>query len=235
MSTHPYFEKFKILEAKLRKISHGVDRNNFYEVLDKAEKINYLIKIKRSVLLDLNALRNIFAHADREKYIAEVNQFAFEELDKIINSLENPPTVGKVFKKDVYYVDTNEIVEIVIRKMQENIYTHVPVYKDDKYIGTFSETTLLTWLIHNLNKGHADFYKPQIKYVNPEYLNNSTNMVKFIPADKSIFEIHEMFDRAISVHARLGALLITEDGTKNKFPIGIITAWDLPIIDGYIR
>ncbi|MBI4225855.1 CBS domain-containing protein, partial [Candidatus Roizmanbacteria bacterium] len=196
--------------------------------------INYIVKTKRSILLDLYALRNVFAHADREKYIAEVKQIAFKEIENIIQLLDKPPTVGEVFRKKVYYVNLDEIVEIVVKEMKDKIYTHVPIYHEGKFWGVFSETTLLSWLVDNINEGQAQFYKKQVKDVNKKYLFNDTNIVDFIPTNKSIFEIPELFNKAITKNKRLGALLITEDGRKDSSPIGIITAWDLPVIDRYI-
>lgn len=235
MISHPFIEKFKLLEKKMRDIGRSSDREPFWEVLNSVEKVNYLIKSKKDILQDLNALRNIFVHSDREKYIAEVNDIAYNELANIIKLLDTPPVVGQVFNKDVYWVNTDEILEKVIHKMQESIYTHVPVYKDGKYWGVFSETSLLNWLVENINEGKADFYKPQMINVKREYLHCASNIVKFIPVSKSIFDIPEMFNLAISKNQRLGAIIITEKGTKEELPKGIITAWDIPLIDDYIK
>src|SRR3989344_1409209 len=226
MNHQAFFTQFKTLETKLRRIAKSTDIESFYNILDKA---------KRSVLLDLHALRNVFAHSDRDRYIATVNQIAFKEIENIVKLLDNPPTVEEVFKKEIYRVNLDEIIDIVIRKMKEKIYTHVPIYDNDKFYGVFTETTLLDWLIDNINEGRAQFYKRQIKDVNRKYLFNDTNIVKFIPANKSIFEIPELFNKAISNNKRLGALLITKTGKKDSKPIGIITAWDLPLIDKYIN
>src|SRR6266446_6487152 len=145
-----YLRDFKRLETKLRDIASANDNSPFYQVLDKVERINYLIKAKRSLILDLYALRNVFAHADREKYIAEVNQFAFDEIEKIIYLLDTPPKVGTVFENNVYWVTPDEITEIVLQKMKLNIFTHVPIYETNKFYGTFSESTLLSWLVENI-------------------------------------------------------------------------------------
>lgn len=235
MTSHPFIVKFKLLESKLRHLGRSSDQESFWEVLNSVEKVNYLIKVKKDILQDLNALRNIFVHSDREKYIAEVNDIAYKELENIMKLLDSPPVVGQVFNKDVYWVKTDEILENVIHKMHEEIYTHVPVYKDETFWGVFSETSLLNWLVQNINDGKADFYKPQMINVKREYLHCNTNIVKFIPMSKSVFDIPEMFNLAISKNQRLGAIFITERGTKNEYPKGIITAWDLPLIDDYIK
>jgi len=236
--SHKYLRKFKELETWLKKIS-GVssDATQFKDILDKAKQNSPLIKYKEWLIWDLYALRNVFAHADREKYIAEVNQAAYEMIDGLVNLISNPPTVGEKFKKEVYWVSEDEITEVVIKKMRENLYTHVPVYKESRdgyrFIGVFSESAVFYWLADNIQKGKADFYKQQIKNVNSKYLNDPNDLYKFVPPDKDIFEIYDEFKSAIGKKKRLGAIFITPSGIKDNLPLGIITAWDLPEIERY--
>lgn len=230
-----YLKEFKRLETKLRLISRTGDGERFYSILDKVERDNYLIKAKRNLILDFYALRNVFAHAERDKYIAEIKEFAFQELQKIIKLLENPPTVGVVFKTEVYTTTPKEITEVVLRKMSENLYTHVPIYQNGKFYGTLSESTLLSWLVDNIKEGKAQFYKRLIGDIRKEYLFNENDKVDFISETKSIFEVQAMFEEAIRRVQRLGALIITKSGKKDEKPIGIITAWDLPRIDQFIE
>lgn len=230
-----YLKEFKRLETKLRLISRTGDGERFYSILDKVERDNYLIKAKRNLILDFYALRNVFAHAERDKYIAEIKEFAFQELQKILKLLENPPTVGVVFKTEVYTTTPKEITEVVLRKMSENLYTHVPIYQNGKFYGTLSESTLLAWLVDNIKEGKAQFYKRLVGDIKKEYLFNENDKVNFISETKSIFEVQAMFEEAIRKSQRLGALIITKSGKKDEKPIGIITAWDLPRIDQFIE
>jgi len=230
-----FIQEFKRLESKLRAISRAGDNDRFYDILDKVEKNNYLIKTKRSLLLDLYALRNVFAHADRDKYIAEIKDIAFEEIKKITKLLSNPPTVAEVFQAEVFTASPNEITEVVLREMNDKLYTHVPIYQNGKFYGTLSESTLLSWLLDNIKEGRAQFYKRLIKDIKREYLFNENDIVDFISGTTSIFEVQAMFEEAIEKGRRLGALVITKSGKKDELPIGIITAWDLPRIDQYIE
>ncbi len=234
-----YFKEFKKLETRLRKIAGLGDTTPFSEILRQAASKFFLIKEKESIIIQLQHLRNIIAHADGIKYITTVSNLAFEELEKIICLLENPPTVKEIFRTDVYKVNVDEIAENVILTMQEKTYTHVPVYKNGKFWGVFSESTLLEWLVENIveniKEENAQFYKLQIKDIKREYLHSSFNKTEFIEANESIFEVQKKFDEAIKKRERLGALLITETGKRDELPIGIITAWDLPRIDEYIK
>lgn len=235
MNTQAYLDRFKVLEKKLQTIAGISDKGKFFDLVDIVEKYNYLIHSKKDVLKDLSALRNLFSHSDREKYIAEVNQLAFDEIDNLILLLENPPTVGKLFTKDVYSVTTTDSIKIVISDMNKNIYTHVPVYRNSSFLGIFSESTIVSWLSEMSDNGIFDINKYLIGDVNRKYLNNTTNIVQFISEDSDIFKIPMMFSQAINKKSRLGALIITKTGKRDEPPVGIITAWDLPIIDDYIK
>ena len=117
-------------------------------------------------------------------------------------------------------------------------------------IDIYAEINKCVGYLSEILKNHPmDFYRYvsslDSKYSEPDKKTHDThsmkqvkhliNIVKFIPANKSIFEIPELFNKAISNNKRLGALLITKTGKKDSKPIGIITAWDLPLIDKYIN
>ncbi len=236
---HPYISKWKNFETELKKISGVVsDATQFKDILDKAKQNSPLIKYKEGLIWDLYGLRNVFAHADREKYIAEVNKLAHEEIDGLIEMISNPPTVGQKFKKEVYWALEDEITEVVIKAMRKNLYTHVPVYKKNQngheFTGVFSESTILYWLADNIQEGKADFYKQQMKDINPKYLNDPNDLYKFVSPDKDIFTVYDEFKKAIGGKKRLGAIFVTPSGKKNELPVGIITAWDLPEIESIL-
>jgi CBS domain-containing protein len=231
-----YLKEFKKLEKKLRGVS-GVTSDNahFDEIIKKAKQNNPIVEFKEGIIRDLYALRNVFAHKDRERYIAEVNELAFDSLGEIIKLLENPPKVGKVFEKEVYSVTTEEITEVVLRNMKENLYTHVPVYENEGFVGVFSETTIFDWLIDNIERGRADFYKQTLEQVNRKYLNSPNNLYKFVSAELDIFSARKIFEDTIWDGKRMGVIFITKGGKKDEKPTGIITAWDLPKIKEFLK
>jgi len=235
-----YLEKFKNLEAHLKRTS-GVssDRTQFKDMLDKARQKSPVIKYKEGLIWDLYGLRNVFAHADREKYIAEINHFAYEAIDNLVELISNPPTVGEKFQKEVYWVSENEITEVVIQEMREKLYTHVPVYRkieeNYKFIGVFSESSVFCWLADNIREGRADFYKKQMKNINPKYLNDPNDLYKFIASNKNIFEAYDDFKVAVGKGKRLGVIFITPSSKRDEIPTGIITAWDLPEVEKYFN
>jgi predicted transcriptional regulator len=233
--TQQYLTEFKKLEAGLRRIAHAGDNIEFREVLVRAKKLNPFIVSKENLIWDLYGLRNVIAHSDREKYIAEINQLAFDSIAKLIKLIEKPPLAGDVFKKEVYVADMNSETEDVIKEMRTKLYTHVPIYRDKDFIGILSEATIFNWLVDNIKEGMANFRKLKLSDINPKYLNNPNEQCKFIRENVSIFYVLKMFEEAIDKKKRLGAVFITRSGTKNEKPVGVITAWDLPKIKEFLK
>jgi len=234
-SKHKYLEAFKRVEKALRRVACvSADTTQYKDILDKAKQNNPAVAHFEGLLWDLYGLRNVFAHADRDKYIAEINSLAFEKVSEILKILAKPPRATDLFKADVLCATTEDIAETVLRQMNEKLYTHVPVYHDSKFIGVLSETTILEWLVENIKEGRVQFYKRKIADINRKYLNSDRNMHKFVSADTSVFEIQRMFDDSIRRGKRLGVIFITESGKKDEHPIGIVTAWDLPKINDFL-
>jgi CBS domain-containing protein len=231
-----YLKEFKKLETELKRIANASsDVSRFGEILTKAKSKNPVVQFKEGIIWDLYGLRNVLAHADRDKYIAEVNELAFNTIKELLKLLEHPPIVGDIFKTKVYTTGVEDITEVVVKTMQRELYTHVPVYSGRKFVGVLSETTILDWLVENIKEGKAQFYKQKVGQINPKYLHPFTNRHKFISPRVSIFEVIKMFEDAVSKRERLGVIFITSSGRENEEPVGIITAWDLPKIKEYLK
>jgi len=211
------------------------DSTRFSDILIKAKALNPLIEYKEGIIHDLYGLRNVLSHGDRDKYIAEINQIAIDELEKIIKLIEKPPLVRDIFKTDVYTVTLDDTTSSVIFKMKKKLYTHIPVYDDIKCVGVLSESSVFEWLVDNISSGTAKFEKIRLSNFDRKYLHPRTSQYKFIKASTSIFDAYKMFQVAVSGGKRLGAVFITESGVDNEQPIGIITAWDLPKVKNYFE
>jgi CBS domain-containing protein len=223
---------FKQLETRLKGIA-GVssDATQFKDIIDKAKKNNPYVEYKEDIIWDMYGLRNVFSHCDRDKYIAEVNNLAFEELNTIIKNIENPPKAGDVFKTEMFTATLDDDVYPVLKKMKEEIYTHVPIYDfEHQFIGILNESTVLNWLVANLVDGKANFSKKQLSDFDRNFLHTDENKCEFITKDLDVFSVQKMFDKYMLSGQRLGCVVITSSGDKSEDPLGIITAWDLPEI-----
>ena len=115
----------------------------------------------------------------------------------------------------------------VMKEMDRNIYTHVPVIEDEKMIGIFSENTLLSYLAES---GEAivtkDMKVGELKDFLPLDSHTGESFV-FIPRNAPLGDIYKIFNDAIQTKQRIGMVFITHSGKSDEKLLGIITAWDL--------
>lgn len=115
----------------------------------------------------------------------------------------------------------------VMETMSKNTFTHIPIIKDNKMIGVFSENTLLSYLV---DAGEAivtdDMTINDIRHFLPLSAQRGESFA-FLPRKATLNQVYKIFYDAIKIHKRIGMVFITEHGKEDEKLLGIITAWDL--------
>lgn len=227
--TTTFIREFQRLENLLKQATSSSDKTEFYTALKRAADKNVYINKNYHLMEDLYALRNVFSHRERGKYIAKISDFVIRELELLINSLKNPPTVISKFKVEVYKATINDDIPLVMRIMSDKTYTHVPVWDNNKFVGVFSYTSFFEWLADRQRNENTEitFTKKIMGDINQKYLNSPCVNYQFIKEAYNLYEIPPMFDKATKQKKRLDCLLITQNGIKGEPLTGIITSWDL--------
>ena len=184
-----------------------------------------------SELKSLARLRNAIIHnmyPDRAETIAEPHEYVVKRYQEIINSLLEPPKALSiaVLKKDIYVTTLEDNATRVMKAMNENRYTHVPVMDNGKMFGIFSENTVFTYIAEKSTcirenpriKDFADFI-PLEKHKSEHFI--------FKDRDSLICDIEELFHRELEGHRRLAVVYITENGRSDEELLGMITSWDI--------
>lgn len=201
-------------------------------LIQQVASTNPTVAKNQNVMRAVAQLRNSLVH-NPVSIVADPIAMPHEGLVKryreIRDSLLNPRTALSIaVPASKIYTSTLEAnLAEVMKVMDKNIFTHVPIIKEDKMVGVFSENSLLSYLAENgeaiITKDMtiADFYK---------YLPLSSHRgeaFEFLARRASLSEVYDIFNKAIQVHRRIGMVFITEHGRETEKPLGIITAWDL--------
>lgn len=177
-------------------------------------------------------LRNSIAHtsfAHLTGPILEPNPEVIKRYHLIRDALLHPANALSIAipAQHIYTATPQTNVIELLRSMNENIYTHVPIMEDDKLIGIFSENTLLSYIA---DAGEAVITKDMTVADFKEHIplsSHASEIFVFLPREISLSRIFEVFNKAIHKHERIGMVFITEHGKADEKPLGIITAWDL--------
>lgn len=177
-------------------------------------------------------LRNQLVHGfslDQNHYVV-ASDYAVKQIETIYTQLAEPQSVGEVFSKEVYTCKTSDLLHEVIQSMRKHRNTHIPVYDDDgKFVEMLSESTIAYWFADQVD-AKAWFENSALK-VGDIKLENTNDTFLFVSADKSTYEVQELFYSFAEDKKRLWAVFITSSGSESEPIAWIITAIDLPKLD----
>lgn len=229
-----FIQRFQKLERLIKEKAGATDSTKFGDALTTVSRHNIYLSTNRGLIDDLYALRNVFSHRERGRYVAEVYGFALSELEGVISSLENPPSAKDKFGCEVYQVGSNTPIESMMDTMEKEMYTHVPIWDNDELRGVFSYSSFFSWLHQERNRTREPrFIKKVTEDIGKQFLNAPVVNFKFINEDMDVNEIPELFNHETRRRKRLDCLLLTKTGHKTEAITGIITPWDLGNIRGF--
>lgn len=234
--TTEFVNRFQHFEKLVKELSKSSDRTHFTDAVRNLETKYPYLREQYQLIEDLYALRNVFSHRQRSKYITNVTALALSKLDSIINRLENPILLkdSKTIIKDVYEGTTESVIKEIMQDMIKNNYTHVPIWDKsvNKYIGVFSHTSLFMWLSDEVNKQAGDpiFINTLIKDINRKYMNKPNVNYKFMAETVPQDLVLQEFTNALKRKQRLDCVFINKDTSLTSKITGIVTPWDLPAI-----
>jgi CBS domain-containing protein len=242
-----YLESNEATESIIKFLSlfNQIDKY-FDRVLWSEVFLPYNEKIKRIVNWDYSISRFVKLHEFKLKYFWEIRnqithwikfdwhtyiqptEYAISHLEEYVNCIKRPPRCWDLFKKNVFVCKDTDNLKDIIKTMEGNNYSHVPVYNwKNEFLWLLSETNILTRLTD---------YKAEIENAKvwDVKLINSKNYVKFISEKVTVYEIDRLFAEKKEKDEKLWILLITENWYKNEPITWIISAWDTALIDNYV-
>lgn len=228
---------FNQIEKHLVNLAKVEKYEEFVTLLFRLSETDRVIKAYKNDLREYAELRNAIVHQTTGKPIAEPYDETVESLQRIYDSIRKPPTAYDIASEPVFSCGTEDHIVDVVKKMTEEVYTHVPVKENDKFVGVFSESTLARWLGKFAERDSFILEATKIGQLK-EYFDKQDSAFccyKFVSRNTDAFSIQDDFLSFVKEVKRLGAVFVTQNGKKEEPIIGIITSWDLPKIDEHKR
>ena len=149
-------------------------------------------------------------------------------MEKMVNRLENPPTVMHVMTPvdRLVAVKAGQKVLPLMEEMEGRGLSHVPLLKNGRVQGVFSTETVFCWNLHQNPPFTADTTIEELA----EYLPLSAHHrhgYTFAPPTLPLNQAREMVDKAYNRSCKIKLLLITHNGKPDGNLLGVVSPYDL--------
>ena len=158
--------------------------------------------------------------------IAEPNDRAVAEIERIVETITNPPKVIPRFQTEVLTLQITESVVEAVKSMYDRSFSQIPVYDGDEFTGVLTTNTVARWLGSCAEVDIISLTETTIASV-LEYTEDEDNHV-FLGRSATLFEVQDRFQTYEGRGKRLEAILVTDSGKPTEKLLGVVTIWDLP-------
>ena len=150
-----------------------------------------------------------------------------ELLDTVLDRIKNPVRCMDVAVpfNSLVWRSLDDAVMPVIKIMNDRNISHVPVLKDRRVVGDFSDNCIFPFLLGDQNcqiDGKTKFRDLQ-KYIKLE--NHPSECFKFVAYDEKVSNVKKIYEEARASHERIGLIFLTETGRPDERLLGILTSW----------
>lgn len=219
LDKYKQLENIAILEYKLPTDGSAVAK---LEKKSEFKNIRYELNYCREV-------RNLLQHNQRldEEFPVEPSAKMIELLDSVINRIKNPLRCCDIAipYNNLLWKSMDDMVMPVIRVMNDRNISHVPILKDRRVVGDFSDNCVFPYLLGDKNCQIDDTtrFRDLEGYLG---LNaHPSEVFKFIKYNEKVSFAESLYEAANQQHERIGLIFLTENGRQEERLLGILTSW----------
>ena len=226
-----FMHAFNELHDVIAKKVNRDPETNFGELMGVAAKKRDKVIEKYVDEIDFyREFRNLLTHntINGDEAVAQPSDSLIEQIEMVTERIKYSKRVKDVFLKRVRTFDVNDPLEKVLDVINHVRYTQFPVFDGDNLVGILSSIGVTKYLAKAMDQDIRSIKNTTVKHILE--VEDEQNFYEVIPADKSIFDIEEIFSKRIKEGRTTYILLIAkgEQIKKKSDLIGIITPWDIP-------
>jgi CBS domain-containing protein len=222
-----FISAFCRLEDELRRLTGSLNRESFSCMLDHVARSNAAFAHYRDDLKEYAELRNAIVHKRiGDRPIAEPHPDTVAHIESIAAIVTSAPRLGDHFRKQVEICSPQDAIKQILSLFLKRKFNQLPVYNGEKLAGLVTSDSIALWLADSFQKG--DRIDPEATVQTLLLYGSSKDDYVVLSGTNSIFDAIESFDSAQKRGKHLKAIIITENGSSNQHPIGIITTIEVP-------
>lgn len=222
-------DKYRILEEALNR-KYSYDEKTFGSSVVRFinDKEGKQFRDKLNICREIRNLLSHHSEVDGESIIQPaVSLIGF--LERVTEYVTQPPKAIEcaTLYADILKTTLSQKAQTVMKKMERQGFSHVPVIDCGKCIGVFSISTIFQYSLTNgMSSVNDDMSVSDFADFLPVE-KHTCERFKFVGREATIYDIRVEFDRHIQKSRRLAAVFITDNGSISGRILGMLTPWDL--------
>jgi len=220
-------ERFLNAYAAIEKAMSGLLKAHGYipfsRMIDLCSRFNRTVRSCQENLREYNELRNAIVHqrGSDQEVIAEPSDAVTADIEHIAGLLNQDDSIMGFASAPVRSAKPEDAITDAYALMKAMGSSKLPVYTDGKFAGLVTMETIAEWGVT---------HSPKEKVADILSTDDGRQRILFLGRDASVQAAVEAYENAMAKGQRLLAILITEHGSTEEKPLGIITLYDLPKI-----
>ena len=222
-----YIEKYKELEAVVRKTYGLPEHDSISYFLKKQDKFNrYYDDISFC-----QEVRNFMQHKKKvnDRFAIEPNDAMLVFIDQLITRVESRPQCKDICIKfkDIEWRSPSDSVKSTIKVMRQKVYTHIPIIENDVLIGVFDENSLFNYVAENeiVDVDDKLCFNDIRQYLSVK--GREMEEFLFVKATMYVDDLEKEVQKYFSQNKRVGIAFLTANGRESEPIQGLITPWDI--------
>jgi len=219
-----FLNAFATIEKCMKTMLNSSEYVTFGKSIEYCSRSSKVIRENARMLNEYRQLRNAIVHQrdDENEAIAEPSDFATQDIERIAGLLTQPASVLGCATKPVQTVGPGDALKDAYAKMKSIGTSKMPVFEESRFVGVLTPESICNWAMspHEAEGIVRDAMDS----------TSEQNRIRFLAADQPAEKALQEFDDALDSGQNLLAIIVTQDGTENSAPLGIISVRDLPKI-----
>ena len=148
-------------------------------------------------------------------------------LNAPLPAIDYATPAGRILKTDF----EQNVIQLM-KTMNKKGFSHTPVFEHGRFFGVFSVSTIFSYILDNPGAAIDEYFKVGMlkKYLPID--KHSIERFEFVSKDTNVWDVKEKLERKCSnKNKRLAAVFVTERGGMDEDLLGIITPWDVVLIN----
>lgn len=175
-------------------------------------------------------IRNLLTHTAKinGEEVVEPSQSICNELQACLEYVKRPPlAIDYATKGDnIMKAGLNQSVLKIMRIMEKNGYSHIPIMENGSFVGVFSMSTVFGFVLNSQGKQITpNTTISELRELLP--IKAHSENYEFVSKETTLSAVRQKFETYKGRNKRVSVIFVTENGSERERLLGMLTPWDV--------